>query len=151
MKTVSLKDRTDEDESSTDDQITNAIVDALSANDRVIEIRPADQSGGLGLKGLLVLGVGAVGVAYWVRNSQKPDELIDEVKEKTANRTHQAAETIEEGSEAASERIEEGSERAGRVVEEAGMKAAQQAEEAGENVADEADSDESDDSTFSGR
>ena len=141
MKRSSLKDRFEEDESSVDNQITNAIVEALSANDKVIEIRPAKRSKGMEIKRLLLLGAGAIGFAYWVRNSQKPDDLIGSVKEKTADRTHQAAETIEDGSEAASERIEEGSERAGEAVQEAGKQVAEQTEEAGEKAADETDSD----------
>jgi len=108
MKGPSLKDRFEVGESSVDDSITEAVVDALSANDKVVEIRPAKRSKGMGLKGLLLLGAAAIGFAYWARNSQKPDDLIESVKEKTADRTHQAAETIEEGSETASERIEEG-------------------------------------------
>jgi hypothetical protein len=141
MKRPSLKDRFREGESSADDQITKAAIDALSANDKVIEIRPAKQSKGMGLKRLLLLGAGAIGLAYWARNSQKPDDLIGSVKEKTANRTHQAAETIGEGSETASKRIEEGSERAGDAVQEAGEKVAERTEEAGEKAADETDSD----------
>ncbi|WP_178915143.1 hypothetical protein [Natronomonas gomsonensis] len=124
-----------------DDQITEAIVDALSANDKVIEIRPARRSKGIGLKRLLLLGAGAVGFAYWVQNSQRPDDLIESVKEKTANRTHQAAEAIEEGSETASKRIEDGSERAGEAVQEAGEKAAERTEDAGEKAAEGTDSD----------
>lgn len=141
MKRPSLADQFGEDESSTDDQLTNAIVEALSANDKVIEIRPANQSSGMGLRRLLVLAAGAIGVAYWARTSQKPDDLVRSVKEKTANRTHQAAESIEEGSETASKRIEAGSERAGEAVQEAGEKVAERTEEAGERASDEADSD----------
>lgn len=140
MKTPSIKNRFGDDESSTDDQATKAIADALSSNDKVIEIRPAKRSRGMGLRRLLLLGVGAVGLAYWVQNSQRPDDLIEGVKEKTADRTHQAAETIEEGSETASERIEEGSERAGEAVQETGKKVAEQTEEAGEKAADDTDS-----------
>lgn len=139
MKGPSLIDR-DEDDSSTDDQITEAIVDALSSNDKVVEIRPVNRSG-MGLRRLLVLGAVAIGVAYWVRKSQKPDDLIESVKEKTTDRSHQAAKTIEESSESASERIEAGSETAGQAVQDAGEEAAERTEEAGEKVEDEADSD----------
>lgn len=137
MKPPLLEGRFGEDDSSTDERMTDAIVEALSANDRVVEIRPAKQSKGMGLKRLLLLGAGAVGFAYWARRSQKPDDLIGSVKEKTAERTHQAAETIEEGSETASERIETGSERAGEAVQEAGEAVAERTEEAGEKAADE--------------
>lgn len=141
MKRPSLKDRFGESESSGDDQMTKAIVDALSANDKVIEIRPAKRSNGMGLKRLLLLGAGAIGFAYWAQKSQKPNDLMRSVKEKTANRTNQAAETIEEESETASERIEAGSERAGEAVQETGQKVAERTEEAGEKAADETDSD----------
>ena len=143
MKRPSLKDQFGEDESSVDDQMTEAIVEALSANDKVIEIRPAKRSTGMRLKKLLLLGAVAIGFAYWVQTSQKPDDLIESVKEKTADQIHQAAETIEEGSETASERIEAGSERAGEAVQEAGEavqeageKAAEQTEETGEKAAE---------------
>jgi len=140
MKGSSLRDQFGTGESNTDDQITNALADALSANDKVIEIRPAKRSGGMGLRRLLLLGAAAVGLAYWTQNSQKPNELVGSVKERTASRTHQAAETIEERSELASERIEAGSERAGQTVQEVGEKVAEQTEEAGEKAADETDS-----------
>jgi hypothetical protein len=141
MKRPSLKNRLGEDESSADDQMTNGIVEALSANDKVIEIRPAKRSRRMGPKRLLLLGAAAIGLAYWVRKSQKPDDLLGSVKEKTANRTNRAGETIEEGSETASERIEEGSERAGEAVQEVGEKIAERTEDAGEKASDETDSD----------
>ncbi len=136
MKRPSLKDQLGEGKSRIDDQMTEAIADALSSNDKVIEIRPAKRSKGMGLKRLLLLGAGAIALAYWAQNSRKPGDLIESVKEKTGNRIHQAAETIEEGSETASERIEAGSERAGEAVQEAGEKAAEQTEEAGEKAAE---------------
>jgi NADH dehydrogenase/NADH:ubiquinone oxidoreductase subunit G len=143
MKRPSLKDRFGEDESSIDDEMTEAIADALSADDKVVEIRPAKRSNGMGLKRRLLMVAGVIGLAYWFRNSQKPDELIGSVKEKTADRTHQAAASIEAGSETASERIEAGSEQigetvqeAGEAVEGAGEKAAARTEEAGEGAAE---------------
>lgn len=136
MKRPSLKDRSGDDKSSIDNQVSETLSDALSSNDKVIEIRPAKQSKGMGLKRLLLMGVGAISLAYWARKSQKPDELIESVKEETANRTHKAAETIEKGSETASERIEEGSERASEAVHEAGEKAADRTEKAGEKASD---------------
>lgn len=146
MKRPTLRGRSEDTESSMDDQMTELIADALSSNDRVVEIRPAKQSGGMGLKGLLVLGAGAVGLAYWVRNSQKSDDLIESAKEKTFSRTGQAAEAIEEGSETASEQIETRSERAGEAVQEVGEAvqqvgegAAERTEEAGEEAAETAD------------
>jgi len=139
MKRPSLKDQFGESESSVDDQIREAIVEALSANDKVIEIRPAKRSKGMRLKRLLLLGAAAIAFAYWVQNSQKPNNLIKGVKEKTANRIHQTAESIEKGSESASERIEESSERASEAVHEAAEKASDKAEEAGEKVSDKAE------------
>jgi hypothetical protein len=56
MKPSSLKDQFVEGKSGIDDQITDAIVEALSVNDKVIEIRPAKRSKGMRLKRLLLLG-----------------------------------------------------------------------------------------------
>lgn len=137
MKRPSLKKRSGSDSSSVDEKTAKTIVDALSADDKVVEIRPAKRSKGFGLKRFLVLGAAAMGVAYWVRNSQRPEELIESVKEKTGDQTHQAGETIEEKSESASKRIEEGSEWAGETVQEAGGTVAKRTEEAGEKAADE--------------
>lgn len=139
MKSPSLRDRFGESESSTDDQITKAIVDALSSDDKIVEIRPAKRSSGMGLKRLLLLGAVSIGFAYWVQNSQKPDDLIKGVKEKAANRTNQAAETIEAGSENASKRIEEGTDQASEAVQKAGEKVADRTEDAGEKTSDETD------------
>jgi len=147
-----LEDRIGDGESNRDAQITKAIVNAISSNDKVVEIRPAERSKGMGLTRLLLFGAGAVALAYWVQNSQKPDDLIGSVKEKATDQTHQAAEKIEagsenaserikDGSESASERIEEGSERAGEAVQEAGETVADRTEEAGEKAAEETDSD----------
>lgn len=144
MKASSLKDQIGDSESSGDNKITKAIDDALSSNDKVIEIRPAEKSSGMGLGRFLLLGASAVGLAYWVRNSQKPDELIGSVKEKTADRTHEAAQTIEEGSETASERIEESSEQAGKAVQDAGETVADHTEEAGEKASEESEESDSD-------
>jgi len=152
MKRPSLTNRFGGDQSSIDEQMKESVVDALSSNDKVIEIRPASRSRRMGPRRLLLLGAGAIGLAYWAQKSQKPNDLvksakekpnqvIGNVKEKAATTTGQAAETIEEGSETASERIEGGSERAGEAVQEAGEKAADRTEEAGETVAEEADSD----------
>lgn len=164
MNPLKLKDQFAERQSSRDDNVSQTdhvsetIAAALSSNDKVIEIRPATQSRGMGLKRLVLLGAGAIGLAYWAQNSQKPDELIESVKRETASRTHQAAETIEKGSETASKRIEEGSERAGQAVDEAGEKAADRTEKAGEKAAEKtenagkkADETDSDDSSSSRR
>lgn len=139
MKTPSLKTPFGDEESSTDDQMTETVVEALAANDKVIEIRPADQSKGLGIKKFLLLGVGALGLAYWVRNSETPDEFIENVKEKASTQVDHAEEAIEEGSETASERIEEGSGRVSEAVETAGETAADRTEEAGEKATPETD------------
>lgn len=138
-KRSALEDHLEEDDSSEGDPVTEAIADALSSNDRIIEIRPAKRSRGMKLKKLLLVGAGAIGLAYWSRNSQKPDEVVRGVKDMTANRIHQAAESIEAGSEAASERIEEGSDRASEAVQEAGEKAAGRAEEASGKASDKAE------------
>lgn len=154
MKRPTLKGRLGDTESSTDTQTTETIVDALTSNDKVIEIRPAKQSGTFGAKRLLLLAAGAVGLAYWVQNSQRPNDLLKRAKETALDRTDQAAETIEAGSETASERIEDGSktasdriesgsERAGEMIQEAGETTADRTEEAGEEAAEKADDDSS--------
>jgi len=141
MKASTLTDRLRTTESSTDDQMTDALVDAVKSNDTTIEIRPAQRSTGMGLARFLLLVGAAVGVAYWMRNSRKPNQIIESAKQETADRTRevseQAAETIQQGSETASERIEEGSQRASDMVEEAAEKAAEETEGAGEKVGDE--------------
>lgn len=176
MKPSSLTDQFAKGKSDRDDQLAEVIAEALSANDKVIEIRPAKRSKGMGLKGLLLLGAAVIVFAYWVQSSQKPTDFIEGVKEKTADQIHHAAEAIEEGSEAASERIEAGSDRAGEMVQgagdavqeagdavqeageeaaeqtkEAGKEAAEQTEEAGEEAAERADEfvEEEDDETYS--
>lgn len=130
-------------DSSVEEQMAEMIVEALSSNDKVIEIRPAERTKKMGLKRLLLLGAAVIAFAYWAQNSQKSDDLIESVKEKATGQVHEAAESIEEGSEAASERIEAGSKRAGDAVQEAGdavqeasEKAAEKTEEAGEEAAD---------------
>lgn len=127
-----FKDQFGDDEPSTDDRLMNLVSDALSANDKVIEIRPAERSKRMGAKNLLLLGAGAIGLAFLIQKSGKPGKVVEDVKEGTADLIHQAAEAIEVGGEAASERIEESSERAGEVFQEAGEKAAKRTEEAGE-------------------
>jgi hypothetical protein len=139
MKRPTLKGRLGDTEPSSDEQTTETIIDALTSNDKVIEIRPAERSRTIGAKRLLLLGAGAIGLAYWVQNSQRPTDLVRSAKERTLGRTDRAAETIEAGSETASERIEEGSQRAGEAVREAGEEAADRTEEAGEKAAEKAD------------
>lgn len=166
MKAPSLTDLSGESETSANDQVIQEIIDAISSNDKTVEIRPAEKSGGMGLTRLLLVVAGAVGIAYWMRNSQKPDELLKTAKEETSRMSEQAAETIEEGSETASDRIEakagkasEAVEGASSTVEEAGETAAERTEkvgetaaerteEAGETVGD--DSSDDSDSTFAG-
>lgn len=139
MKRPSLTDRFGSTESSTDTQMAETIVDALAANGTVIEIKPATQSKGMGLKRLLLLGAGALGLVYWAKKSPKTDGLLERVTEEATTRLDQVEERIDEGSETASERIEDGSERAGEAVKDAGEKAAERTEEAGEKAAAETD------------
>ena len=47
-----------------DEQIADAVADAIKSNDKTIEIGPADQSKGLGLSRLLLLVGGAIGLSY---------------------------------------------------------------------------------------
>lgn len=139
MNTPSLKDRLGDEESSADDEMTDAIVDAISANDKVIEIRPAKQSKRTGLNGLLLLGAGVIGLAYLVQRSETSDDLVEGTKEKMADRVNEAAESIDEGSEAASERIEAGTERASETAQAVGETASERAEEAGEAASEHAE------------
>ena len=134
-----FKDQFGDDEPSTDDQLMNLVSDALSANDKVIEIRPAERSKRMGAKNLLLLGAGAIGLAFLIQKSGKPGKVVEDVKGGTADLIHQAAEAIEVGGEAASERIEESSERAGEAFQEAGEEAAERTEDASEEAADEMD------------
>lgn len=139
MKRPSLTDPFGAEESSADDQMTEAVVEALAANDKVIEISPVTQSNGLGLKRFLLLAVGALGIAYWLRSSETPEDFVESVKEKASTRVDQAEEAIEEGSQNASEQIEEGSGRVSQAVEDAGETAAERTEEAGEKATPETD------------
>jgi len=145
MKRPTLKAQSGNPESSADEQLATAIADALSSNDKVVEIRPANRSTGIGLTRLALIVAGAVGLAYWMRTSQKPDELIESAKSKTARRTsdatHRAAETIQEGSETAADRIEAGSQRAGETIEDVGETAADRTESVGEAAAEESEDD----------
>lgn len=149
MKRPTLTDRPGDSEPSTDDQLTDALVDAIASNDRTIEIRPANGSRGPGLGRLLVLAASAVGLAYLALKTRTSDDLLETAREETVHRTRraseQAAETMEEGTETAADRIEAGSRRAGDAVEGAGETAADRTE----SVGDPAEETE-DDSSFSG-
>jgi Mg-chelatase subunit ChlI len=143
MKRPKLTDRSGSSETSVDDQLTEAIIDALSSNDKTIEVRPASGSRSMGATRLLLLVAGTAAFAYWLMSSRRTDDILETAKEETVHRTRraseEAAESIEAGSEAMSDRIDEGTERASEAVEEAGKKAADRTESAGETVADEAE------------
>lgn len=132
MKRPSLSGRSSESTSSTNEQVSETIADALASNDKVVEIRPAKRSGGMGMRRLILLGAGAVGVAYWAQKSRTPRELFNKARGKGGD----AASSIERGSEAAAEGIEAGSDQAGEAVKGAGETAADQMEAAGESAAE---------------
>lgn len=139
------------------EQIQEAVTDAIKeSNDKVVEIRPANNSRGRGRFSLLFLIGTALALAYWLRKSQSPTGKVQDVASKVADQTEQvseqAAQTIEESGETMADRIEKESQRAGEQVQHAGENAAEQAEQAGEKAAEKAQQSEngsSDDSSSS--
>lgn len=151
MKRPTLTDLSTSSKTDMDDQITEAVIDAIRSNEKTIEIRPATQSSGPGLLRLLLFVGIAIGISYWLRKSQNPTDAIQSVTSKTADRTkrvtERAAETIQGSGETVAQRVEEGSEMAGEKVEETGERTAAKAEQTGEKVVEKAD--ESDSSSSS--
>ena len=143
MKRPTLKEPSKSTEGDIDERIADAVTGAIKSNDKTIEIRPADQSKGLGISRLLLLVVGAIGLSYWLQKSQRPAEMIREttntIADRTKQSTEQTAEKIEEGGEEVADRIEEESEKAGEKVEEAGEKTAEKSEETGKKAAKKAE------------
>jgi len=144
MKRPTLRGASGSSKTEMSDQIEEAVIDKIQdANDRVIEIRPADKSSGRRRFPLMVLIGGAVALSYWLRKSQRPAETVQKAVSETADRTkratEQAAGTIEERGESVSERVEEKSEQASDTVEQFGEETADATEEAGEKAADAAE------------
>jgi hypothetical protein len=135
------------------DRVEEAVIEEIrESDDKIIEIRPANESKGGGLSRALLFVGAAVGLSYWLRKSQKPTELLQSAKSEAVGRTEeaadrtetmseQAAQTIQEGGETVAERVEEGSQEAGEHVEQVGEEAAEATERAGEEAAESADED----------
>lgn len=152
MKRPTLERLSESSEIDVNEQVLEAVTDAIkNSNDKVIEIRPANQSKGRGKFPLMLLVGSALAVGYWLRQSQDPAEELQGVAGETADRTRdvttQAAETIQEGGETVAERVEEGSQKVGERfqqtgesaaerVEEESQKAGEQVEQTGENTAE---------------
>lgn len=148
--TLSRSSKTSQTE--TDEQIQEAVTDAIrTSNDKVVEIRPANESKSGGRRLLMMLTAGALAVGYWLRRSENPARALRKAASQTAGRTEQAstkaAETIqkeggtlaarvEEKSQKAGERVQEGGETMADRVEEKSQKAGEQVEETGENAAE---------------
>lgn len=139
MKRLSLKGSSKSSETNMDEQVQEAVTDAIKgSNDKIVEIRPANESKGR-WKFLLML-IGALAVSYWLRKSQKSTDKLQSVASETADQTkkvtEQAAETIQKGGETMAERVEEGSQKASEQVQQTGENAAEKTEQAGETATD---------------
>lgn len=159
MKIPMLGGTSESSQRSESDRFEEAVIEAIQeSNDKTVEIRPANNSKGGGISRVLLFVGAAIGLGYWMRKSQKPNEMLQSAKSKTAGRTEemteqaadrteemseQAAETIQEGGETVAERVEEGSQEAGEQIQQTGEEAAEATEEAGEEAAEKADEDES--------
>lgn len=145
MKPSTLTNVTRSSKSNADEQLSEAVIDAIKSGDKTIEIRPTsrDRSKGLRVRRLLLfLGV-AIGVSYWLQKSQRSTDVLENATSKTADRTKQmtkqAAQTIKGGGETVAERVDEESQKAGEKVETVGEKAAEKTERTGEGVSEKAD------------
>lgn len=143
MKRPTLKASARSTESDMNEQIADAVTDAIKSNDKTIEIRPAKRSKGMGLSRLLLVVGGAIVLGYWLQKSQRPAEMIREatstIAERTKLATEQTAEKIEEGGEEVADRIEEESEEVGETVVKAGEQTSEKTEEVGEKAAEKAE------------
>ena len=131
-------------ETEMDAQVQEAVTNAITeSNDKTIEIRPANESGGRGPLALLALVGVVVAVGYWLRTSRQSSDTLQSVADETADRTKQvteeAADTIRQGGETVAEQVEEGSQKAGEQVQQTGEKAAEEAEKAGETATEKVD------------
>ena len=131
-------------ETEMDARVQEAVTDAITeSNDKTIEIRPANESGGRGPLALLALVGVVVAVGYWLRTSRQSSDTLQSVADETADRTKQvteeAADTIQQGGETVAEQVEEGSQKAGEQVQQTGEKAAEEAEKAGETATEKVD------------
>jgi uncharacterized protein YjbJ (UPF0337 family) len=128
------------------EQIQEAVIDKVrNSDDRVIEIRPVDESRGRRKVPLTVIVGGALALTYWLQKSRRPTETLKDAVSGAADRTKRAttARSVERGGEAATQHVEGESERASGTVEQFGTEAAErtgeaadQTETAGEEAAD---------------
>ena len=166
LKRPTLRGSSEPAQTDTDEQIQEAVTDAIrTSNDKVVEIRPANESKGRGRLLLMTLVGGALAIGYWLRTGRNPAKTIQNAASETAARTEEAstraAETIQteggtmaarvdEKSQEAGERVQESGERmadrvaeesqkAGEQVEQTGESAAEKTEQAGEQAAEKAD------------
>lgn len=145
MKRPTLTSMSRSSETDMDEQISEAVMDAIKSGDKTIEIRPASRgrSTGSRIRRLLLFLGAAIGISYWLQKSQRSTDVIENATSKTADRTkqvtEQAAQTIKGGGETVAERVEEGSQKAGEKVEETGEDAAEKTERTGEKAAKKAD------------
>lgn len=143
MKKSLLKRSPGKSEADMDDQIQEAVTDAITeSNDKTVEIKPSNGSSGGGMFSRLLLLAGAFAAGYWLRKSKKPKQKLESAMSETAGRTkqmtEQAAQTIQEEGETMAETVEQKSEKAGQTVEQTAETAAQTTEQAGEKAAEKA-------------
>lgn len=145
MKRPTLTNVSRSSKSDADEQISEAVIEAIKSSDKTIEIRPTNRrrSTGARVRRLLLFLGAAIGISYWLQKSQRSTDAIENATSKTADRTkqmtEQAAQTIKGGGETVAERVEEGSQKAGEKVEETGEEAAEKTERTGEKVSKKAD------------
>lgn len=166
LKRPTLSRSSESSQTEPDEQIEEAVTDAIrTSNDKVVEIRPANESKGRGRRLLMLLAGGALAVGYWLRRSENPTKTIQSAASKTATRTEEAStraaetiqtgggtmaarveekseeagERVQEGGETMADRVEEGSQKAGEQVEQTGESAAEKTEQAGEQAGEKAD------------
>jgi len=148
MKLPTLGGRSESSETEMNEQIQEAVIDKVrNSDDRVIEIRPVDESRGRRKVPLTVIVGGALALTYWLQKSRRPTETLKDAVSGAADRTKRATEqtagSVERGGEAATQHVEGESERASGTVEQFGTEAAErtgeaadQTETAGEEAAD---------------
>lgn len=146
MKPPTLSGSSGSSKTETQEQVQKAVTDALKSNDKVIEIRPANQSKGWGKLSLVVFVGGALAVAsYWLRKSKSknPADTLQSTARETADQTRsvtdKVAGKVQESGETMAKRIVEGSQKASEQVEETGEQAAEKTEQAGETDAEKAE------------
>ncbi len=155
MKGPMISSLSGSSETDRNEQIQKAVADTIKeSNDKVVEIKPANESKGSSMVLRMILVVGAFAAGYWLRKSQKPTKKLQSAASEAADRTKQvtkqAADTIKEDGETVTERVEKESEKAGEKVEQTGEtvaerveegseKASEQVEQAGEKAAQEAE------------